>query len=328
MNDPSAVAVIIVNYGTAELALEAVASVLSRSHGREVEIHVVDNASPSGDAAILRQQITERGWVDNVRLWCEPVNHGFGRANNLVLAELANRSDPPRYVFLLNPDARLENDAIAILADVLDAHPHVAAAGPTIQLPGGKLQSAAFRFPGLVNTFSEAVHSKPVSILLKRWAKMLSPRLPTGPVDWVSGAAVLMRMDTLAQCGFFDPEYFLYFEETDLMHRMAMRGAIAWHVAEALVFHAESSSTHLRDRLQQRRRLPSYWYQSWRLYFSKNHGRLFALVAALLWVAGASLNSVGSALLRKPTSTPQRFFRDFWAVGIRPLLGLSARSYD
>jgi N-acetylglucosaminyl-diphospho-decaprenol L-rhamnosyltransferase len=46
--DPE-IAVIIVNYGTPDLAIEAVESVRARLHGgRRVEVHLVDNASPGG----------------------------------------------------------------------------------------------------------------------------------------------------------------------------------------------------------------------------------------------------------------------------------------
>ena len=64
-----------------------------------------------------------------VTLYPERVNHGFGRGNNLVLHALAARPTPPDKVFLLNPDAQLDNEAIAILADVLDQTPGTAICG-------------------------------------------------------------------------------------------------------------------------------------------------------------------------------------------------------
>ena len=54
LSSETEIAVIIVNYNTAALALQAIESVLTRSHGgRNVEIHLVDNASPTGDGAVL-----------------------------------------------------------------------------------------------------------------------------------------------------------------------------------------------------------------------------------------------------------------------------------
>lgn len=114
------IAVIVVNYGTAALAAGAVESVLGRDHGgRTVEVHLLDNASPGNDAETLAATAESRGWGPRVTLHFEAVNHGFGRGNNLVLTRLASRPNPPDKVFLLNPDARLENEALAVLAETL-----------------------------------------------------------------------------------------------------------------------------------------------------------------------------------------------------------------
>ena len=113
----SSIAVVVVNYGTADLAMDAVESVLARAHGgRDVEVHLVDNASPGDDAETIRQAHAARGWTGRVTLHLEAVNHGFGRGNNVVLRTLLDRDAPPDAVFLLNPDARLENEAIDLLA--------------------------------------------------------------------------------------------------------------------------------------------------------------------------------------------------------------------
>ena len=72
---PSRIAVIIVNYGTAELAIAAVDSVLARDHGgHPVEIHLLDYASPGGDGALLAEVHAAQGWGSRVRLWQETEN--------------------------------------------------------------------------------------------------------------------------------------------------------------------------------------------------------------------------------------------------------------
>lgn len=147
---PAEVAVIVVNHGTAELAIAAVESVLARDHGgRAVELHLVDNASPDDDADRLAAAHAERGWGARVVLHLESENHGFGRGNNLVLEQLAARRTPPDKVFLLNPDARLENEALDLLAGVLDARPKAAFAGSAIVTPGatGSPRRSGFQAP-------------------------------------------------------------------------------------------------------------------------------------------------------------------------------------
>lgn len=323
------ISVIIVNYGTAKLALEAVESVLSSKHGgRRVEVHLVDNASPNGDAAVLAAAVVERGWGDRVRFYQESTNHGFGRGNNIVLTALGARAEPPRYVFLLNPDARLENEAIATLADFLDRKPAVTVAGARIEKPGGIPVTAAFRFPGVISTFNSALSFGPIARLLSRWQVPLAPDIPTAQVDWVSGAAVILRMSDLQRIGFFDPAYFLYFEETDLMLQLARQGGQVWHVAEAHVIHAEGTATDIKSGRSERRRLPAYWYQSWEYYFRKNYGRPLTLAAATAWLLGDVLNRVISGVLGREPAAPLAFHRDFWMSIVRPLLGLKAVHHD
>lgn len=323
------VAVIIVNYGTADLAAKAVESVLAHAHGgRRVEVHLVDNASPGGDAARLAAVHADRGWGTRVRLWAEAENHGFGRGNNVVLSHLAARDVPPDYVFLLNPDARLKNETIAILADTLDARPRAAFAGARIEKPDGTAVPAAFRFPSPSGEFVRALGFGPVTRLAPATQVPLPPDTPEGPVDWVAGAAVLMRFHAIRDLGFFDPAYFLYYEEVDLMHRAARAGWETLYVPRAEAVHAEGAATGVRSGERRAPRRPAYWYRSWRIYFTSMYGRSGAAAAALGWSAGALLNHALALLPGRRPSAPRGFFRDFWQIVGRPLVGLSESPRD
>jgi N-acetylglucosaminyl-diphospho-decaprenol L-rhamnosyltransferase len=318
------IAVIIVNYGTWELTLRGVGSVLEHTHGRHsVELHVVDNASPGGDAEKIALEIAKRGWEGRLTLHAEPENHGFGRGNNLVLRELAARESPPDYVFLLNPDAALENEAIAVLADFLDAHPGAACAGAEIRNPGSDAPaSAAFRFPGIASLFAQAVNFGPVTRLFDRYTVALPPMPEATRVDWVSGAAVMGRFEAWREADFFDPAYFLYFEEVDLMLRTTRAGWTCWYVPEAKVLHAEGVATGVKSGGAARRRRPGYWYASWRHFHAKNYGRAYALAAACAWLGGGAIGVIVARLMRRNAQVPLNFAGDILRQAIAPLLGL------
>lgn len=315
--------VIIVNYNVAELTIRAVESVLQRSPG--CRVHVLDNASPNGDAAQLESAHAQRDWGDQVVLHLEDENHGFGRGNNLVFDLLSNEASPPDYVFLLNPDAHLKNDAISVLVEFLEARPVVAVAGARIEKREDEPVTAAFRFPSLVSQFCDGLSFGPVSRLFKNWQVPLSPLLERSQVDWVAGAALMFRFKTLREMNGFDPEFFLYYEEVELMHRINQRGNEVWYVPEAEVFHDEGASTQIRSGESFRRRRPAYWYHSWQHYFKKTHGSFYALCAAGAWILGAALSHPLSALRGKQVSVPLHFFRDMWGGAIRPLLGFKAQ---
>lgn len=321
---PTDVAVVIVNYGTAEMAVAAADSVLSRGEdGLSVEVHLVDNASPGpADRAVLQEAAAR--WGAAVTLHLEDVNHGFGRGNNLVLRALAARADPPAKVYLLNPDARLVTNALAQLSAFLDAHPRAAVVGTGI-VDGeeGRPAVSAFRFPGLISEFAGAVHFGPLSRLADRWMVALPPGIPTQEVDWVSGASMMARLDALAEVGFFDPDYFLYYEEVDLMHRLRRKGWQVWHLAEARVMHIGGASTGVSTANAERPPLPAYWYDSWHFYFAKIHGRARARSIARARLTGTMLGDLLCRVRGKPARNPQNFAADFRRHVMQPLLARS-----
>ncbi len=319
MSAPAEIAVIVVNYGTADLAMTAVRSVLSRDHGgRTVTVHLVDNASPAGtDAAAFQEAF---GSEDQVTLYLEQENHGFGRGNNVVLDALAAQDSPPDFVFLLNPDAQLDGEALDQMASFLERTPAAAAAGAGIALPSGADVTAAFRFPSAAAEFSHALNFGPVSRMMQSAQVALPPDHPEGPVDWVAGAAVMFRFDVVRALGGFDPAFFLYFEEVDLMRQIRKAGHEIWYLPSARVIHAEGAATNVRSGVAERRSKPEYWYDSWRIYYLKNHGRAGALWAATCWMVGAALNRVLALLRRQSPKMPLHFFRDITRFVLRPLL--------
>ena len=320
-NAPPEIAVIIVNYGTVELVLEAVASVLDRPNGgRVTEVHLVDNASPAGDGARLGAALAGRGWTERVVLHLAPENHGFGSGNNIALEALVAREVPPQKIFLLNPDARLDNDAIGHLAASLDADQDVGVVGAGVVDADGHRATAAFRFPSIAGEFAEAVNFGPVTRLLGRWRIPMPPTQPGGRVDWVTGAAVMFRFEALRQTGFFDPGFFLYYEEVELIHRLARAGWSCRYLPEAQVIHIEGAATEVRgDEIGLRRR-PRYWYESRRLYSYLTLGRVGAIVNGCAVICGAALNHAISRLRGRRAWLPAHFISDTWTIVLRPLL--------
>lgn len=312
------IAVVIVNCGTSVLAIAGVQSVLDHC-GPGVEVHLVDNNSPENDYSVIESVHQERNWGKQAKLYPEKINHGFGRGNNLVSKALAQRPVPPTKVLLLNPDAHLANDAISILSDFVDAHPKAGLAGASICRPDGIPVSAAFRFHSLFSELESSIRLGVVSPFFKRRVVAWPPDQPTGKVDWVSGAAVMFRYNAIADVGFFDPDFFLYYEEADLMRRMAAQGWEAWHVSDASGVHAEGASTKVRSHDTPRRR-PAYGYDSRRLYFEKNHGRLQASLIATTVLFATCLNKIINSLRRRRSSLPLQFGRDYSRYVFWPLL--------
>ena len=90
-------------------------------------VWIVDNGSDDGSAEALAAEFPE------IELLANPVNLGYGAANNLVL-----RRAETDFVLLLNNDAEIDEAASCnVLADTLQSRPEVACVGPWIVETGG-----------------------------------------------------------------------------------------------------------------------------------------------------------------------------------------------
>lgn len=315
----NSVCVVIVNYATADLAVTAVASVLE--HGDPDLLHriiVLDNGSPQNDATRLSDMLARLSPSDKIQLIAQPDNLGFGKGNNAVFAQL--EADPPDYVLLLNPDAAFKNDVLTELGRTLQDHPQVGCVGAGIDGPNGTPVTSAFRFPTLANAFVDTIAFGPLSRRLKTASIVLPPDHPAGQVDWVAGAAVMLRWRALQDCGYFDPDFFLYEEEVELIWRMRQRGWLCWFTPSARVSHLEGVATQVNSHEAQRGPRPAYWYESQRLFLQKTRTRFGALLFALVKLKAALLHRASRQLTRKPSDLPAGFVPDYWSHVLRPLL--------
>jgi GT2 family glycosyltransferase len=310
--------VVIVNYKTALLALRAAEAALADVRALGGAIAIVDNDSGDGSLATLRDGIASGRFGSTVEVIAAEKNGGFGYGNNVAIRRALASSDPPQYVYLLNPDAMPDPGAIRTLVEFLDAHPEVGIAGSHIHNPDGSTHVSAFRFPSPIGELEGTLRLGLATKLFDRWSVWNLPCDETARVDWVSGASTMIRRDVLDQVGLFDENFFLYFEETDLCRRAAEAGWQTWFVHEASVEHEVGVATGIKDT---KRRTPPYWFASRRYYFLKQGGRGELWLANLLWMAGFSLWRLRRRLQAKPDPDPPQMLADFVRHTVLPRKG-------
>ena len=184
-----AVTVVVVTHESAH-CLRALDSLLSRCPN----VIISDNGSGDGTSAMARQFWAHAIVLDHGR------NLGFGAANNRALA----RVQTP-FAFLLNPDCEISVEGLRGLLQTAEDFPQAAVLAPQLVSPSGKPE---------VNY---------------RWPQNVWPsRGPAaeGPlcVGFVCGAAMLFRMAAFRDVGFFDEQFFLYYEDDDLCLRLFKAG--------------------------------------------------------------------------------------------------------
>ncbi len=300
---------VILNWRTPDMTLQSCAAGLRAMEGVAGAITIVDNDSGDGSFEKISAEVVARGWDRGgvpVRVIQSGHNGGFGAGNNVGIRAGLPDGMRPDYVYLLNSDAFPAPEAIRALRDHLEAHPATGFAGSFIHGSDGASHRTAFRFPSALGELEGAMRFGPVSRLLR--AHIVAQPIPeaTGRVDWLAGASLMMRQDVLDQIGLFDEVFFLYYEETDLCLRAARAGWPTDYVVESRVEHIGSVSTGMKTWA----RIPKFWLDSRRHYFTKNHGHIYAALATLAHVAGGVFWRLRLLVQRKDRGDPPHFLRD------------------
>jgi GT2 family glycosyltransferase len=289
----------IVNTGSRELLLACLES-LARM---DAEIVVLDNASEDGSAAAVRERFPD------VRVIAQSHRAGFGANHNAVI-----RATTGRYVYVLNEDTTADDWGFEALTAYLDAHPRVAALGPKLLYPDGRVQDSAWRFPTpLVSTLSLAT--------LGRIGVVQSHGDAPRAVDWVMGAAVVLRRAALDEVGLFDEGFFLYSEEVDLQARLHRAGWEVHYFPRVSVVHHESQfSAEIPER-----RINEMWrsrHRYWRKHHSGAGARIAALATGAQYAVRAAFSPVAKPLDPGAGARLRLHARDSWRVtgpGLREL---------
>ena len=255
-------AVVVLSYNTRDLLRRALQSVLASAaltaDRLTIDLLVVDNASPDGSAAMVQAEFPQ------VHLLASPVNLGYTGGNNLALQWLgfaigldrALPSDldpltPPDFVLLLNADTEVLDDALWQLVQVLVNEPTVGACGANLRYGDGRFQHGAFAFPTLAQIALDLFPLAGVRgfhrLSNSRWNGRYGQYQWQGrepfAVDFVLGAALMVRRAVIQQIGGLDDGFYLYCEEMDWALRMGLAGWQIKAVPTAQVIHYEGQSS-------------------------------------------------------------------------------------
>ncbi|MCH5242289.1 MAG: glycosyltransferase family 2 protein [Muribaculaceae bacterium] len=231
------VSVIIVNYKTANLICDCVTSIIEKTREITYEVIVVDNDSEPDFEEKIKKSIPDN-LFPSFKFIALNKNIGFGRANNEGLKIAKGRN-----IFFLNPDTLLLNNAIKILSDFLDNHKNVGACGGNLYDENEQPTLSYKMFlPGILWEINELFNNKPQEILYGKTKHFYNVTSKPVSVGYITGADLMVKKSILETTGSFSPEFFMYFEETDLCARIRKSGFKIYSVPSARILHLESKS--------------------------------------------------------------------------------------
>jgi N-acetylglucosaminyl-diphospho-decaprenol L-rhamnosyltransferase len=292
---------VIVSYKTAELVKNLIVSLAREraaeaARGLELRAVVVDNAS--GDADAIEQAVSAGGYGGWVKVLRAPENGGFSYGNNLGFRYGFEQSEVPEFFFMLNPDTEVRPGSVRALVDFFDQHPDAGIAGSSLEFEDGSPWPYAFRYPSLLSELDYGLRLGFVTKLLRKRVVARLMGSVAEQVDWLPGAAMMVRRQVIERLGGLDQTYFLYYEETDFCLKVKKAGYTVWYVPESRVMHIAGQSTGVTGFQPVAKPLPDYWFESRRRYFAKNHGLAYAVATDAVLLASHALGQVKERFLK------------------------------
>ena len=256
------VSIILVNYFTSALCLEALKSVKEKSAGFSYEIILVDNSNDPSEFAKLSEIAKAFG-----AMAINPgANLGFGKANNLGAEKATGR-----FLFLLNADTYLMNNAILLLKEYMDSHPEVGIAGPNLYDKDEKPYHSFDKEERTISSFRKenSYRSLLKRNLLKRREDFNYGEEPMEIKGCVIGAALMIPRDLFVSLGGFDERIFMFAEESLLCFRtIHEKGRKIVNLPAAKIVHLEGQSFSPGSA----RNKAKYWVAGNFVYFSAAFG--------------------------------------------------------
>ncbi len=309
--NPYKLEIVILNYRVTDVTLDCLHSLSQCKDLEKISVRVTVWENGSGEAAVmrLRESINEHHWGAWVELRVSEKNLGFTGGNNRVIERIMRNSDAADYILLLNSDTLVNDGALLSLVDFMEQHSRVGIAGSRLLTLDGEQQCSPFRFPGIASEFDQGLKLGVVSRLLSRWRVPMPPPDQASPVDWVSGASMLLRREMLEQTGLLDESYFTYFEDLDLCKRAHQNAWGVWYVPQSQVIHLEGVSSGISNAGRKRR--PAFWFQARRRYFLKHQGVIRTVLIDFSFIMGFSIWRIRQLLQNKPDDEPSGMLVDF-----------------
>ena len=164
-------------------------------------------------------------------------NYGFAEGANIGIRYVLKVLDS-NYILLLNNDTVVDKEFLGELVKVGESDEKIGIVGPKIYYYDYKGRSDVINFTGAnLNLWKLKEYRYGDGEIDKG---QLNKKME---VDKIEGSSMLLKRKVLQEAGLFDPDYFTYWEETDLCFRAAKKGFKLLYAQRAKIWHKEAAST-------------------------------------------------------------------------------------
>ncbi len=223
--------IIIVNYKNPHLILQCVKSIVEHEKTIDYEIIVVDNNSGDDTEQQLRTICPNLKWIQM------GYNSGFAKANNAGLNVAEGE-----YVLFLNADTILFEPFFFKMMQSFDTDSKIGVVGCRLLNSDKSLQLS---YHNGDRFFRKLWWRNPFAIKMGCSGKNLSEmeqykvaHSANHSPRWICGAAMMMCRQTIIERNlYWDEDFFMYWEDVELCHRIRQSGLKVYYIADASVVH-------------------------------------------------------------------------------------------
>ena len=285
------ISIIIVNYNTVRLTQDCINSIFEQTKDVSFEVILVDNDSRDGSVEAFKSN-------PRITFIESGGNIGFGRANNIGIDKAKGK-----YLFLLNSDTVLLNNAPKIFFDKMEALPAtVACVGTLLKGSEEEIIHSYGTFPTLSSELVLKTLQPLVNLLGVKLYPYDDPRLKKNTdftVDYITGADLFIRREVVESCGYFDPDFFMYYEETELQYRFSLKGFSQMIVHGPSIIHLFGGSNKSSKGILEKRVLS---LNSSFIYLKKRYNYIYYLIYRILLV----VFSIPMLIVKKDTFSSKK----------------------
>lgn len=214
------ISVIILNWNGCAYLKNCLDSLAAQTF-RDFEIILVDNGSSDGSTGYVRSTFP---WVRLLEL---PENLGFAEGNNRGLA-LAQGT----HVVTLNNDTKSDPEFLAELVRLVEVDARIG-------MVAARMRN--YYQPECIDAAGLKIGSNGLGYNIGI-GEVDDGRYDSVPLFGPCGGAALYRRQMLDEIGFYDPDFFAYYEDFDLVWRARLAGWKALAAPRALVYHVHSAT--------------------------------------------------------------------------------------
>lgn len=225
------ISIITINYNQSQITCDLLESLRQITYSN-IEIIVIDNASPSDEPKVISAKYPEIKFIQSDE------NLGFAGGNNLGIKEAKGK-----YLLFINNDVEVASNFLEPLVQCLEENENLGMVSPKIHY---------YDHPQTI----QYAGCSPINPYTTRGAFIGHKEKDQGQYDegmitnYAHGAAMLVKQEAIEKAGVMPEVYFLYYEELDWCNRIKEVGYEIYYEPKSLVFHKESMSVGKQSTLK------------------------------------------------------------------------------